>query len=85
MCGSLGPFQSYGPRRSGGSRPPDALFVANSLMAIGALQALAARGLRAGRDIGMVVVDDAPWTQLVDPPITVVAQPAHARRRVAVV
>ncbi len=60
------------------SRPPDALFVANSLMAIGALQALAARGLRAGRDVGIVAFDDAPWTQLVDPPITVVAQPAYA-------
>lgn len=60
------------------ARPPDALFVANSLMAIGALQALADRGLRAGRDVGMVAFDDAPWTQLVDPPITVVAQPAYA-------
>lgn len=59
-------------------RPPDALFVANSLMAIGALQALAARGLRAGRDVGIVAFDDAAWTQLVDPPITVVAQPAYA-------
>lgn len=76
-------FKVAGGRRAaerllGGSRPPDALFVANSLMAIGALQALAARGLRTGRDVGLVAFDDAPWTQLVDPPITVVAQPAYA-------
>jgi LacI family transcriptional regulator len=76
-------FKVTGGRRAaerllGASRPADALFVANSLMAIGALQALAARGLRAGRDVGLVAFDDAPWTQLVDPPITVVAQPAYA-------
>lgn len=61
-----------------GPDPPDALFVANSLMAIGALQAMAEQGLRAGRDVGIVAFDDAPWTQLVDPPVSVVAQPAHA-------
>ena len=61
-----------------GERRPDALFVANSLMAIGALQAMAALGLRAGRDVGLVAFDDAPWTQLVDPPVSVVAQPAYA-------
>lgn len=76
-------FKVDGGRRAaerllGASRPPDALFVANSLMAVGALQALAVRGLRAGRDVGLVAFDDAPWTQLVDPPITVVAQPAYA-------
>lgn len=60
------------------ARPPDALLVANSLMAIGALQAMAARGLRAGHHVGLVAFDDAPWTQLVDPAITVVAQPAYA-------
>ncbi|MGH4021111.1 MAG: LacI family DNA-binding transcriptional regulator [Pseudonocardiaceae bacterium] len=62
----------------GAARPPDALFVANSLMAIGALQAMSSRGLRAGRDVGVVAFDDAPWTQLVDPAVTVVSQPAYA-------
>ncbi|MQA13408.1 MAG: substrate-binding domain-containing protein [Pseudonocardiaceae bacterium] len=76
-------FKVPGGRRAveqllGAARPPDALFVANSLMAIGALQSLAARGLTAGRDVGMVAFDDAPWTQLVNPPISVVAQPAYA-------
>ncbi|MGH3797577.1 MAG: LacI family DNA-binding transcriptional regulator [Pseudonocardiaceae bacterium] len=76
-------FKVDGGRRAAesllaGARRPDALFVANSLMAIGALQAMATRGLRAGRDVGVVAFDDAPWTQIVDPPVSVVAQPAHA-------
>jgi LacI family transcriptional regulator len=57
--------------------PPDALLVANSTMAIGVLEELAARRLRPGRDIGIVAFDDAPWTRLVDPPLTVVTQPAY--------
>ncbi|MER6767743.1 substrate-binding domain-containing protein, partial [Amycolatopsis sp. NPDC000746] len=63
--------------------PPDALLVANSTMAIGVLEALAERSLRAGRDIGIVSFDDAPWTTLIDPPLTVVAQPAYEIGRVA--
>jgi LacI family transcriptional regulator len=59
------------------AEPPDALLVANSTMAIGVLEALASRGLRAGRDVGVVAFDDAPWATLIDPPLTVVAQPAY--------
>ncbi len=63
--------------------PPDALLIGNSTMAIGVLEALASRGLRSGRDIGIVSFDDAPWTTLIDPPLTVVAQPANDVGRVA--
>jgi LacI family transcriptional regulator len=65
------------------AEPPDALLVANSVMAIGVLQALAAQGLRPGRDVGIVAFDDAPWTTLIDPPLTVVAQPAYEIGKVA--
>lgn len=58
-------------------RPPDALLVANSTMAIGVLEALRERGLRPGRDVGVVAFDDAPWATLVDPPLSVVTQPAY--------
>ncbi|GAA2812091.1 LacI family DNA-binding transcriptional regulator [Saccharopolyspora taberi] len=57
--------------------PPDALLVANNAMAIGVLEMMAELGLRAGRDIGVVAFDDAPWATLLDPPLTVVAQPAY--------
>ncbi|MDR0415793.1 MAG: LacI family transcriptional regulator [Propionibacteriaceae bacterium] len=57
--------------------PPDAVVVANALMALGLLEALTARGLAAGRDVGVVMFDDAPWAPFVAPPMTVVAQPAY--------
>jgi len=57
--------------------PPDALLVANNAMAVGVLQALRELTLRPGRDVGVVAFDDAPWAELLDPPLTVVAQPAY--------
>ncbi|HET6297570.1 MAG TPA: LacI family DNA-binding transcriptional regulator [Kribbella sp.] len=63
--------------------PPDALLVANSAMAVGVLQALRERGTRAGKDVGIVAFDDAPWAELVDPPLSVVAQPAYELGAVA--
>ncbi|MBP2472473.1 LacI family transcriptional regulator [Crossiella equi] len=56
---------------------PDALLVGNSAMAVGVLGAMRALGLRAGADVGLVSFDDAPWTTLVDPQLSVVAQPAY--------
>ncbi|MEV0701567.1 LacI family DNA-binding transcriptional regulator [Saccharopolyspora sp. NPDC050389] len=57
--------------------PPDAVLVANSMMAVGVLETCAELGLRPGRDIGVVAFDDTPWATLLDPPLTVVAQPAY--------
>ncbi|WP_116049343.1 LacI family DNA-binding transcriptional regulator [Amycolatopsis palatopharyngis] len=63
--------------------PPDALVVANSPIAVAVLQALAARGLRAGSDVGLVAFDEVPWATLIDPQLSVVAQPAYEIGRVA--
>jgi LacI family transcriptional regulator len=57
--------------------PPDALLVANSAMAVGVLAALGERGRCPGRDVGVIAFDDVPWAELVDPPLSVVAQPAY--------
>jgi LacI family transcriptional regulator len=59
------------------AEPPDALLVANSAMAVGVLQALHEHGTRPGKEVGLVAFDDAPWAELVDPPLSVVAQPAY--------
>ena len=56
---------------------PDAFFVANSNLALGALAECAARGIRIGTDVGLIAFDDAPWAQFIDPPISVVTQPAY--------
>nr|WP_042188112.1 LacI family DNA-binding transcriptional regulator [Kibdelosporangium sp. MJ126-NF4] len=62
---------------------PDALLVANSTMAIGVLDALSTLDLRLGRDVGVVAFDDAPWAPLVNPPLSVVSQPAYDIGKVA--
>jgi LacI family transcriptional regulator len=54
---------------------PDALFVANNLMTLGALQAITDLGLHVPGDVAIVGFDDAPWSTLITPPLTVVAQP----------
>jgi len=59
------------------STPPDAFFAANAALALGVLEELRARGLRHGDDVGLICFDDAPWAEVVDPPIPVVAQPAY--------
>jgi LacI family transcriptional regulator len=56
---------------------PDALLVANSTMAIGVLAALSELDLKLGSDVGVVAFDDAPWAPLVNPPLSVVSQPAY--------
>jgi len=57
--------------------PPDSFFVANSLMALGALEEFRERGILPGRDVGLIAFDDAPWARFVDPPMSVVVQPAY--------
>lgn len=65
------------------AEPPDALFVANNLMTVGALRALRDLGLRVPEDCMVVGFDDAPWAALVHPPLTVVSQPAYEIGKIA--
>jgi LacI family transcriptional regulator/LacI family repressor for deo operon, udp, cdd, tsx, nupC, and nupG len=58
-------------------KPPTALFVCNNLMTVGALGALHQRGLRVPQDVAVVGFDDLPWAEALDPPPTVVRQPAY--------
>ena len=53
----------------------DGVFVANSLMASGALAVLRDRGLRVPSDVGMVTFDNDFFTQSAQPPLTTVEQP----------
>jgi len=56
--------------------PPTAVFVASDVVALGALQALRQRGLRAPDDMALVGFDDIPLAGFVDPPLTTVRLPA---------
>ncbi|MDQ1580988.1 MAG: LacI family transcriptional regulator [Microbacteriaceae bacterium] len=86
--GGVEPMYCQAPFRQGGGRlaasqlldspePPDALFVANSQMALGVLDELGRRGMNIGTDIGVITFDDAPWAPFVNSPLSVVAQPAY--------
>ncbi len=65
------------------ANPPTALIAADSLMGVGALVALKARGLRVGRDVSVIAFDDLPYASLFDPGLTVIDQDAEAMGRLA--
>jgi LacI family fructose operon transcriptional repressor len=56
---------------------PDALVGSNGLILLGLVEALRAAQLRFPEQIGLAGFDDLPWTRLVEPGITVIAQPIY--------
>lgn len=64
--------------------PPDAVFAADNLMALGAMDEIRARGLRVPEDIALAAFDDIPWFLHTDPPITAISQPTGELGRAAV-
>ncbi|NSC19993.1 LacI family transcriptional regulator, partial [Streptomyces albus subsp. chlorinus] len=58
-------------------QPPTALFTTDSLIALGALSAIQEAGLRVPEDISLVTFDDADWTSVIRPRLSVVAQPVQ--------
>ncbi|MFE9461105.1 LacI family DNA-binding transcriptional regulator [Streptomyces californicus] len=84
-----GDFQAASGRRATErflelAEPPDVVFAADNLMALGALDAIRARGLRVPDDIALAAFDDIPWFVHTGPPITAVAQPTADLARAAV-
>lgn len=57
--------------------PLTALVVANNLMTIGVLQALRTRRLRVPQDVALAAIDDPFWAELIQPPLTTLAQPVR--------
>jgi LacI family transcriptional regulator len=64
--------------------PPTAVVAGNNVMLSGVLHECRARGLKVGRDLAVVGYDDVDWADLVDPPVTTVAQPIAEMGRTAV-
>lgn len=60
------------------SAPPDAIFVANNLMTLGALGAIEEAGWAIPAQVALVGFDDMPWARLIRPPLTTVSQPTYA-------
>ena len=57
-----------------GTTTPTAVFVCNDLMAVGAIDAITARGLRVPDDIAIVGFDDIPAASWIRPRLTTIAQ-----------
>ncbi len=64
-------------RLMGIDNPPTALFTTNNLRTVGALRYLKERGVNIPKQLSIIGFDDQSWMGLLDPPLTVVAQPAY--------
>lgn len=56
---------------------PDALLVSNGLAAVGAYRALMESGVRCPEEVAFAAFDEAAWTSLVRPAVTVIEQPTY--------
>ncbi|WP_130011236.1 LacI family DNA-binding transcriptional regulator [Serinicoccus sediminis] len=74
------PERAYAATRDllAAAEPPTALFASDNRVALGVLRAVREASLRVPDDISLVAFDDADWTRVVTPAITVVSQPAQA-------
>lgn len=62
---------------------PTAVMASDNLIAMSLLREFAQRGLQIPQDISFVMYDDFPWTELVTPPLSVIAQPVYEMGREA--
>jgi LacI family transcriptional regulator, fructose operon transcriptional repressor len=63
---------------------PDAIFTSNSLLTAGAFPAIRDSKLSVPGDVALVGFDETTWGTLVDPPITIIAQPTEEMGRTAI-
>jgi LacI family fructose operon transcriptional repressor len=66
------------------SAPPEAVLASSGLILLGLMEALRAVGLRVPQDVAVAGFDNMPWTGLVDPGLTVIAQPTYEIGREAI-
>lgn len=53
-----------------------AMFFANEMMTIGAIACLKKHGVKIPKEMAIISCNDSKWTEIADPPLTVVSQPA---------
>jgi LacI family transcriptional regulator len=63
--------------------PPTAIFTANNLMTLGALNAIHEKRLSIPQEVAIVGFDDMSWAPSLAPPLTAVAQPTYELGRTA--
>ena len=65
------------------ANPPTAVFGHADVMAIGAIEALGAHGLRCPEDVSVIGYDDAPLVSHVNPPLSTIRLPGDEIGRLA--
>jgi LacI family transcriptional regulator len=75
----LGLFTAEATEKAAGelldsANPPTALIAGTNQLLIGALRAIASRGLRVGTDLSVVTCDDIPLAELFTPPIATITR-----------
>lgn len=63
---------------------PDVIVASSGLILLGLVEALRDTGLKYPDDIALAGFDDMPWTRLLTPAITVIAQPTYEMGRSAI-
>ena len=56
---------------------PDAIFVANLDLTLGAILSIKSLGLKIPDDIAVIGFDDSDWAQILEPPLTTISQPVY--------
>lgn len=56
---------------------PEAIFVANLDLTLGALLSIKSLGLKIPDDIAVIGFDDSDWAQILEPPLTTISQPVY--------
>lgn len=65
------------------SEPPTAILAANNVMALGTLAAIQDLGFKCPEEISLATVDDVPWSAVIKPKLTLVAQDQASIARAA--
>jgi DNA-binding LacI/PurR family transcriptional regulator len=56
---------------------PEAIFVANLELTLGAIISIKSLGLKIPDDIAVIGFDDSDWAQILEPPLTLISQPVY--------
>jgi LacI family transcriptional regulator len=67
-----------------GANPPTVIFTSNNDMALAVLKVAGTRGLKIGKELSLVTVDDSVWAAAMVPGIAVISRPVEQLGRLAV-
>jgi LacI family transcriptional regulator len=62
---------------------PTAIFAGNDIIAAGAMRAFRELGIRCPEDVSLIGFDDLAFSEMTNPPLTTVSQPAYQMGSVA--